>query len=162
VSLVHCVSLGVCSGFESHLNPLLAFFSFSCQPTGSGHLRRRAYVRGYKGADIIPGSVPPGIFLIRVHPSLPPTLTSARPPTRVWEVVHTVAAPPSIVVECGGWFFVWSFVALFLSCRVLCSCGVVLVASCVVLFVLCVCVCDLFLFLHTTHIRCASATRCRS
>jgi len=46
--------------------------------------------------------------------------------------VRTVAAPPSIVVKCGGWFFVWSFVALFLSCRVLCCCGVVLVVSCVV------------------------------
>jgi len=33
----------------------------------------------------------------------------------------------------GGWFFVWSFVVLFLSYRVL--------------FLLCVCVCDLFLFL---------------
>jgi len=44
------------------------------------------------------------------------------------EVVRTVAAPPSIVVKWGGWFFVWSFVVLFLSC---------------------VCVCDLFLFLHS-------------
>jgi len=35
----------------------------------------------------------------------------------------------------GGWFFVWSFVVFFLSCRVF---GVVLV----------VCLCDLFLFLH--------------
>ena len=35
----------------------------------------------------------------------------------------------------------WSFVVLFLLCRVLCCCGVVLVVSCVV----CVCVCDLFL-----------------
>ena len=31
--------------------------------------------------------------------SRPPTLTSARPPTRVWEVVRTVAAPHSIVVK---------------------------------------------------------------
>jgi len=37
---------------------------------------------------------------------------------------------------------------LFLSCRVLCCCGVVLVVSCVVLFLWCVCVCGLFLFLH--------------
>jgi len=35
-----------------------------------------------------------------------------------------------------------------LSCRVLRCCGVVLVVSCVVLFLLCVCVHDLFLFLH--------------
>jgi len=43
-------------------------------------------------------------------------------------------APPSIVVKCcGGWCFVWSFVVLFLYCRVVCC-------SC--------CVCDLFLFSH--------------
>ena len=30
-------------------------------------------------------------------------------------MIGTVAAPPSIVVKCGGWFFVWSFVVLFLS-----------------------------------------------
>jgi len=42
---------------------------------------------------------------------------------------------------------VWLFVVLFLSRRVLCCWGVVLVVSCVVLFLLCVCVCDLFLFL---------------
>jgi len=71
----------------------------------------------------------------------PPTLTSARPPTWVWEVVRTVAAPPSIVVKCGGGcFFVWSFVVLFLSCRVLCCCGVVLVVSCVVLYLLYACI----------------------
>ena len=45
-----------------------------------------------------------------------------------------------------SWFFVCSCVVLFLSCGVLWCCGVVLVVSCVVLFVLCVCVCDLFLF----------------
>ena len=50
-----------------------------------------------------------------------------RPPTRVWEVVRIVAAPHSKCVQSGGWSFVW---------------------SCVVLFVSCVCVCDLFLFLH--------------
>jgi len=43
---------------------------------------------------------------------------------------------------------VWSFVVVFLSRRVLWCCGVVLVVSCVVLFLLCVCVCDLFLYLH--------------
>jgi len=31
--------------------------------------------------------------------TLPPTLTSSQPLTRVWEVVRTVAAPPSIVVK---------------------------------------------------------------
>jgi len=56
--------------------------------------------------------------------TLPPILTSAQPPSHVWEVVRTVAAPPSIVVKCGGWFFMWPFVVLLLSC---------------------VCVCDLFL-----------------
>jgi len=35
---------------------------------------------------------------------------------------------------------------LFLSCRVLCCCGVVLVVSRGVLFLLYVCVCDLFIF----------------
>jgi len=70
--------------------------------------------------------------------SLPPTLTSARPPTRVWEVVRTVAAPPPIVVQCGGGGS---------SCGRLwcCSCRDV---CCVVLFLLCVCVCDLVLFSH--------------
>ena len=51
------------------------------------------------------------------------------------QVVRTVAAPPSIVVKCGfsvgGWFFVWSFVVLFLSCRVLCcSCCVFVCVTC--------------------------------
>jgi len=40
------------------------------------------------------------------------------------------------LLSAGGWFFVWPFVVLFL------------VVSCVVLFLLCVCVCDLFLFLQ--------------
>jgi len=69
--------------------------------------------------------------------TLPATLTSARPPTRLWEVVCTVAAPPSIVVKCGGGGSscdgLW-----WCSCRVVC---------CAVLFLLCDCVCDLFLFL---------------
>ena len=52
-------------------------------------------------------------------------------------MIHTVAAPPPIVVKCGGVGVLRMFV-----------CGVVLVVSCVVLFVLCVCVCDLFLFLQ--------------
>jgi len=49
------------------------------------------------------------------------------PPTRVWEVVRTVAAPPSIVVKCGG-----------VVLRVI-VCGVVLVVSCVVLLWCCSC-----------------------
>jgi len=52
----------------------------------------------------------------------------------------------------GASFFVWSFVVLFLSCRVLLCCGVVLVVSCVVLFLLCVCVFDLFFFLQTSWV----------
>jgi len=43
------------------------------------------------------------------------------------------------VLSAGGWFFVWSFVVLFLSCRVLCCCGVVLVV-CWVDLVVCLCV----------------------
>jgi len=39
---------------------------------------------------------------------------------------------------------------ILLSCRVLC-CGVVLVVPCVVLFLLCVCVYDLFLFSQVTY-----------
>ena len=45
------------------------------------------------------------------------------------------------LLSAGGWFFVWSFVVLFVSCRVVCCCSGVLVVSCVVLFLLCVCVC---------------------
>jgi len=52
-------------------------------------------------------------------------VTSARPPTRVWEVVRTVAAPPSIVVKCGGVVLLVVF------------CGVFLVVPCVV----CCCSC---------------------
>ena len=68
-------------------------------------------------------------------------LLCAWPPTRVWEVVRTDAAPPSIVVKCGG-------AALFVVVI-----GVSLVVSCVVLFVLCVCVCDLFLFFLLFRLR---------
>jgi len=48
------------------------------------------------------------------------------------EVVRTVAAPPSIVAQCGGgWFFVRSFVALFWSCVVwCCSCRVFVCVTC--------------------------------
>jgi len=41
-----------------------------------------------------------------------------RPPTRVWEVVRTVAAPPSIVVKCLWEVFVWG------SCRARVCAGV--------------------------------------
>jgi len=61
-------------------------------------------------------------------------LRSAYSPRRV----RTVAAPPSIVVKCGG--VVPRMVVL----------GVVLVVSCVVLFLLCVCACGQFLFLHNS------------
>jgi len=47
--------------------------------------------------------------------TLPPTLTSARPPTRAWEVARTVVAPPSSVVKCLWGVFVWGFRVLFLS-----------------------------------------------
>ena len=42
-------------------------------------------------------------------------LTSARPPTRAWEVARTVVAPPSSVVKCLWGVFVWGFGVLFLS-----------------------------------------------
>jgi len=65
-------------------------------------------------------------------------------------VVRLCVRPVSL--RTGAVFFVWSFVVLILSCRVLwcCSCRV---ACCVVLvvcllFLLYVCVCDLFLFLQ--------------
>ena len=57
--------------------------------------------------------------------------------------------PPSIVVKCGG-------VVLHLV-----VCGVVFDVSCVVLFLICVCVCDLFL-IHTcvhSQVRSRLATR---
>ena len=38
-------------------------------------------------------------------------LTSARPPTRAWEVARTVVAPPLSVVKCLWEVFVWG------SCR---------------------------------------------
>ena len=48
--------------------------------------------------------------------SLPPTLISARPPTRAWEVARTAVAPPSSVVKCLWGVLVWGFGLLFLSC----------------------------------------------
>ena len=45
--------------------------------------------------------------------------------------IHLPILPPSIVVKCGGWFFVWSFVVLFLPCVVwCCSCRVVVCVTC--------------------------------
>ena len=71
--------------------------------------------------------------------------------------VHTLQVllkTPSLSIHsssAGGGGSSWSFVVLFLSCRVLYCCGVLLVVSCRVLFLLCVCVCDLFLFLHLSY-----------
>jgi len=57
--------------------------------------------------------------------------------TRVWEVVRTVTAPPSIVAKCGGGegVLVWSFVVLFLSCACVSVSGVLFSVG------VCVCVC---------------------
>jgi len=85
-------------------------------------------------------SAPQGASIV----NLPPTLTSSRPPTRVWEVVRTVAAPSLGVFKCGGWGssyghlwccscrVVWCVVVvLFLSCRVLCCpCCVFVCVTC--------------------------------
>jgi len=65
-------------------------------------------------------------------------LTSARPPTRAWEVARTVVAPPSSVTKClwgGVRLGVWGVVL------VVCVCvgGVDLCR--------CVCVCDLLIVL---------------
>jgi len=74
--------------------------------------------------------------------TLPPTLTSARPPTRASEVARTVVAPPSSVVKCLWGVFVWEFGVLFLSCVCVCR-GCCSPSVCV-----CVCVCDLLIFLQ--------------
>ena len=74
----------------------------------------------------------------------PPTttspLTSARPPTRAWEVARTVVAPPSSVVKCLWEVFVWGVVL------VVCVCVCVVVGG--VVLCRCVCVCDLLIFLQ--------------
>ena len=57
----------------------------------------------------------------------------SRPPTRAWEVARTVVAPPSSVVKCLRWVFVWACGVLFLSCVCVGVGGVVLCR--------CVCVC---------------------
>jgi len=50
--------------------------------------------------------------------TLPLMLTSARPPTRAWEVARTVVAPPLSVVKCLWEVFVWG------SCRARVCAGV--------------------------------------
>jgi len=75
-------------------------------------------------------------FCVCVHSHLFPCLCS--------QAALKIAAPPSIVVKCGG-----------VVLRVV-VCGVVLVVSCVVSFLLCVCVCDLFLFLRAALKLCCS------
>ena len=46
----------------------------------------------------------------------PLTLTSARPPTRAWDVARTVVAPPSSVVKCLWEVFVWGVVLVVCVC----------------------------------------------
>jgi len=50
--------------------------------------------------------------------TLPLMLTSARPPTRAWEMARTVVAPPLSVVKCLWEVFVWE------SCRARVCAGV--------------------------------------
>jgi len=65
-------------------------------------------------------------------------LTSARPPTRAWEVARTVVAPPLSVVECLWEVFVWG------SCRArVCAGRGCFLCRCVL------CACDLLIVLHT-------------
>ena len=68
------------------------------------------------------------------HPPFTPTIH-----THHSHPIHTHTSHPPLL-SAGGGFFVWSFVVLSLSCRVLCWCGVVPFVVCVVLFLLCVCV----------------------
>jgi len=53
-------------------------------------------------------------YIIHIYPML----TSARPPTRAWEVARTVVAPPLSVVKCLLEVFVWG------SCRARVCAGV--------------------------------------
>jgi len=69
-------------------------------------------------------------------------LTSARPPTRAWEVARTVVAPPLSVVKCLWEVFVWG------SCRArVCRCRGCFLCRCVL------CACDLLIVLHDTDTR---------
>jgi len=74
---------------------------------------------------------------VNIPSSQPPhahrTPTSARPPTRAWEVARTVVAPPSSVVKCLWEAVVWGVGVLFLSCACVPVSGV--------LFSVGVCVC---------------------
>jgi len=79
------------------------------------------------------------------------------PPGRLGLTRVFYSPPPPLPIPCGR---LWCcscrvvccvVVVLFLSCRVLCRCGAVLVVPCVVLFLLCVCVCDLFLLSQLTR-----------
>jgi len=72
--------------------------------------------------------------------ALPLMLTSARPPTRAWEVARTVVAPPSSVVKCLWEVFVWG-VVLVVCVRVSVS-GMLFSVG------VCVCVRDLLIFLQ--------------
>jgi len=69
-------------------------------------------------------SGPAGARQTLAHPGprqtsiLPLMLTSARPPTRAWEVARTVVAPPLSVVKCLWEVFVWG------SCRARVCAGV--------------------------------------
>jgi len=67
---------------------------------------------------------------------IPLMLTSARPPTRAWEVARTVVAPPLSVVKCLWEVFVWG------SCRARVCAGVGGVLS------VGVCACDLLIVVH--------------
>jgi len=71
---------------------------------------------------------------------VPLMLTSARPPTRAWEVARTVVAPPSSVVKCLWEVFVWGFGVLFMSCVCVCQ-----YRGCCSLSV-----CGLLIFLHVS------------
>ena len=60
------------------------------------------------------------------------TLTSARPPTRAWEVARTVVVPPPSVVKCLREVFIRGFGVLFLSCVCIVTCFSL--TGCVILF----------------------------
>ena len=69
--------------------------------------------------------------------------SSARPPTRAWEVARTVVAAPSSVVKCSWELFVWGVVLVVCVC--VCRCR-----GCCSLSV---CVCDLLIFLPSSTLQ---------
>ena len=69
--------------------------------------------------------------------TLPLMLTSARPPTRAWEVARTVVAPPLSVVKLVGGVRLG-----VLSCACVCRCRGCFLCRCVL------CACDLLIVLH--------------